>query len=360
MLVTTDRDEVIDLAPANRTLGGEALLATVSGEAISPFDLGPMSSWPLVRNVSDLTGGAIDWGAGEGTCLPQPELVAAMRQRGAGTFQIDRPRGPRGPFTAIRLDTDTGATHADPTSLRLAEAAKLLSFDFDAMRVFDSAASPTSDETRALLNDWFSLLSRGVVVAATGSRSYVRDVETLGAVAGNGPFITLKARTASAEAAMGETLASVGSGFELVVDVQAPTWMALDRIEVYAPIADGDVSCAQSTDPKAHPKSRVACNGASNSNWPAEGIAASMAITAADVVLEKVGEKDGGVYQRARVSKAFSFPAPARDGWFVAAIYGAGTMRPVLGSTPFAITNPVFFDADGSGYDKPPAGKMGR
>jgi hypothetical protein len=152
--------------------------------------------------------------------------------------------------------------------------------------------------------------------------------------------------------------------------VQTPTWMLLDRIEVYSHIAGGDVGCAQSTDPKANPKSRVACSGKPNRNWPVEGIAASATLVAADVALENVGEKDGVSYQRARVVRKFAFPAPSGDTWYVAAVFGKGSMFPVvyaavdsasgkaIDSKPFAITNPVFIDADGGGYDKPPAGKI--
>ncbi|HEY3447047.1 MAG TPA: CehA/McbA family metallohydrolase [Myxococcales bacterium] len=410
VLVATDHDFVTDLAPANEELGGGKFLATVPGEEISTFDYGHTNAWPLVRDEADLTGGAIDWAGGaEGTCLSQPELNAAARKRGAGTVQLNHPRGPLGVFTASRLDTDTGATHADPTINRIASGSELMSFDFDAMEILNGNLSDFGGEpARELFNDWFTFLSRGVLVAGTGVsdthgrflpaagywRSYVRTgatgitgfdaaklseaVNKLQVVATNGPFVKLSARTVDgagaptgSEVEVGGTLATSGKGFELVVDAQAPTWMSLGKIEIYGHIAGGDVSCAQSTDPKVNPKSRVACNGEGNRNWPPEGIAASAAIAASDLALEKVGEKDGITYQRARVTKRFAFPAPAGDTWYVAAAYGAGSMFPVVyaavdaasgravDAAPFAFTNPVFIDADGSGYDKPPAGKMG-
>lgn len=355
VVISTGRDEVL-------------AFGNVPGEEISTFDYGHFSYWPLARDEADLMGGAVDWGGGEGMCLPEPELEDALRRKGDGTLVLEHPRGPEGVFTAAMLDTDTGASHVDPARYRLAAGSRLLSFDFDAMEILDGAFG------HELLNDWFSFLSRGVLAAGVGGngwRTYARtgagDVGAQGlsaAVNGrrvfvtSGPSIQLAARAGGAEVGVGGTLAA-SSGFELVVDVQAPTWMSLERIEVYTHVAGGDVPCSQNPDPKASPKSRVACNGQPNANWPSEGIAASAALATADLVLEKVGEKDGIAYQRTRVTRAFAFPAPSADTWFVAAVHGSGSVFPLAdGAAPFAVTNPVFVDADGGGYDKPPSGEL--
>jgi len=192
------------------------------------------------------------------------------------------------------------------------------------------------------------------------------------AVATNGPFVRMTAhkleagQPVGADVEIGGTLATAGSGFELVVDVQGPEWMRFERLEILTHIPGGDVSCSVSTDPKANPKSRVACNGGANYNWPSEGIAASAALVAADHLKEKVAERDSATFSRTRVTRRFPFPAPAADTWYVAIAYGTGSMFPLVyagvdgttgragDATPFAVTNPILIDADGNGYDKFP------
>ena len=75
---------------------------------------------------------------------------------------------------------------------------------------------------------------------------------------------------------------------------------------------------------------------------------------------------DGGVtYRRYRRQLTFRLPAPTTDNWVVAMVYGTRSLFPlnfnapgnsgsVTATMPFALTNPVFIDADGNGYDKPP------
>ena len=56
---------------------------------------------------------------------------------------------------------------------------------------------------------------------------------------------------------------------------------------------------------------------------------------------------------------------PTYDTWFVAMVYGSKSLAPlaynppglmggVTPAAPFAITNPIYVDADGNGFDKPP------
>lgn len=421
VLVATDHDYVTDFVPVIKDLKGEKFLATVPGEEVTTFDYGHTNLFPMKRDENDLTGGAVDWGNGEKECLTQREINAAGRARGAGTVQINHPRGAQGLFSAHLLDTDTGATHSDPKTNRLppqpgatAADTKLMSFDFNVMEILNGNGSDYGgisayggERGRALMNDWFSFLSRGAVVGATGvsdthirwanaagywrtwvhsgasgpsdfdAQKFSEAINQLKIVPTNGPFVQYTAHAvdgagqpAGADVETGGVLAPGGSAFELVVDVQVPAWMRVDKIEILGHVAGGDVPCADGFSPKTTPKSRVACNGDANPNWPAEGVAASFKLATGDAETVTVAEKDGVSYQRLHIRKAFPMPAPTGDTWYVAAVYGVGSMFPLVYSAitsgragevyPYAITNPIFVDADGGGYDKPPAGtKLG-
>ena len=58
-------------------------------------------------------------------------------------------------------------------------------------------------------------------------------------------------------------------------------------------------------------------------------------------------------------------PRPTEDTWLVAMVFGSKNLAPLAynppgqmgGDTPafpFAFTNPIYVDADGNGFDKPP------
>ncbi len=416
VLVSTDHDFVTDFAPLNKQLGGDAFLSTVVGEEITTFDYGHTNIFPLTADPNDLSGGAVDWAGGDGPSLTPAQLFAAGRSRGATTVHVNHPRGgSQGIFSALRLDTDTGATHADPKSFRMeaqpaatADDSKLMSFDFQAVELLNGAGDKL-EGSKAKFNDWFSFLSRGVLAAATGVsdthtrfsmgggywRSWVQTgtdspaqfdpaglsmaVNKMKIVPSIAPFVKFTAQALDGAggplgnpASIGETLTAQGNQLELTVDIQIASWLRVTGVEILTHIHNGDVPCSQSSDPKANPRSRIACNGGVNTNWPSDGIAASAAILPADVVTETAAQKDGVTYSRSRVVKKFRIPVPPQDTWYVALVYGAGSMFPLVYAgvdpkthkavdvSPGAFTNPIFIDADGNGYDRFPGGKMTR
>lgn len=413
ILVATDHDFVTDLSPYVRELKAEKLIATVVGSEITTFDYGHTNVFPLVADLDDFTGGAFDWAGGDGPGFAPPVIFEKAREMGAKTVQINHPRGALGVFSATRLDTDTLATRAPPEPFRITPIdgateldTRLFGPNFNALEIFNGSDDhPDRDNAKALLNDWFTFLSRGVLVAGTGVsdthqlyanspgywRSYVdvgsdatdtldphvlsASVNALKVVATNGPFVTLRAYKVDGDGqqvgeavGVGGTLASDGGEVELEVDAQIPAWMSLSKIEIYTHIPGGDGPCPDAMDFKKYPNSRVACDGQGNTNWPAEGIAASADLVEADFELVKAAEKDGVVYNRKRVVKKFRLPeAPSSDTWYVASVRGESTTFPLFyagldsnskranDGRPAAFTNPVFIDVDGGGYDNFPA-----
>ncbi len=411
VLVSTDHDVVTDYAPVVRDAGLEPFLATVIGEEASPMEFGHYNFFPLSRDERDpVSGGAVDWANPDGLALSPTKIFQEARRKGALTVQLNHPRGALGGLTALRVDTDTFATHVDPALLSIAPEpsataadSKLLSTAFDAFEVLNPAEDDYDwVQARGRFNDWFTLLSRGVLVAGTGTsdthtralgsgwRTWVelgRDepagfdprllaerVNARRAVASNGPFVKLEVYRVSSTGA--QVTAAVGIGgtvpqdpsnreLGVTVDVQVPQYLDVTQVELFMHHPDDDARCPVSpTSPRAA-TTRVACDGVANANWPASSVAGSQAVTLLPGDLEPVATVGGVTYRRYRKRVFFRLPAPTSDNWLVAMVRGSRSVAPLLfvapGFTgasspvlPFAFTNPVLIDADGNGYDRPP------
>lgn len=411
VLVGTDHDVVTDYGPVIVRAGLAPFLASVIGEEISPMEFGHYNLFPLTLDAADhITGGNVEWATSEHS-LALGQIFAAARLRGAKTVHFNHPRGALGGFTYLKVDTDTFATHADPASLRMAPQpgatandTRLMSSDFNAFEVLNSAEDAldgTSNGTRARLNDWFTLLSRGVLAAATGvSDTHYRSLATgwrtwvqvgvdapgqfnglllsenlnkMRAVASNGPFVTMKAYRADASGAMvsaavgiGDTLPqSTQPNLGVQVEVQVPEYLDVTLVELYLHRPEDDLSCPIDPTNARAATTRVSCDGAMNRNWPASGIAASQAVALTPADLEVAATAGATTYRRYRKTVTFTLPAPTTDNWVVALVYGSKSLSPLVfpkpgltgstaATTPFALTNPILIDADGNGYDHPP------
>ncbi len=409
VIVSTDHDVVTDFAPVIAQTGLTPFLASVTGEEVSPMEYGHYNLFPLTRDPADpITGGAIDWAGATGPTLSAKEMFAEARRKGARTIQINHARGSLGGFTALKVDTDTFATRIDPTVLRMAVQSdatasdtKLLSSDFNAFELLNNAEDlydGTGDLAHSKFNDWFVMLSRGLRVAGTGVsdthygrigtgwRTWVKvDVDTPAAftparlserlnlqqaTVGNGPFVTARAFRVDASNAM--TTMPVGIGgvvpngagdVTVELDVQVPEYLDVTRAELFSHRAEDDAACPiDAATPRAS-TTRVACDGRSQTNWPAPIANQTIALSAAD--LEVAASEAGVTYRRYRKRVSFRVTRPTYDTWFVAMVYGSKSLAPlaynppglmggVTPSAPFAITNPIYVDADGNGFDKPP------
>ncbi len=388
VLCSTDHDAVVDYAPAIRAVGATQVIASMMGDEVTSFDYGHFNAYPLTRE--DLPGGAFDWAGGEGPALRLPQLFAGLKEKYPGALvQLNHPRGEGGVLTQLRVDTATGASHANPADFRM-EAdptatsgdSKLFSDNFDAIEV-QNGLQPS----RAYLNDWMTFLSRGSLKAATAvsdthllveltggyARTFVRTgvdapsafdpaafaaaLKARRAVGTNGPFLTATAQALDAGGnpvgpvvAVGDTLSvAAGGTVRISVDVQAPEWMTFDVLELYT-----------------HAPGREALDGQENATWPASRILDSKTFDAAALPVEQV--QGPGTFRRIHVTHAFEV-TPARDTWYVVMLRSTSTTRTLFplayegvtcdGATcrprsagPAAFTNALLVDADGSGaYD---------
>ncbi|MDP2276185.1 MAG: CehA/McbA family metallohydrolase [Archangium sp.] len=408
IIVSTDHDSVTDFAPIIAQTGLSPFLASVIGEEVSPMEWGHYNLFPLTFDPTNRTnGGALDWAGGEGPTLSVGEIFAEGRRLGARTIQVNHARGSLGGFSALQVDTDTLATHVNPELLRMAPQAgataqdtKLISSDFDALEILnpgDDNLDGTTTLARGKFNDWFTLLSRGLLVAgtgvsdthyallATGWRTWVEvgvdqpslleptllstRLNAMRAVTSNAPFVTARAYRVNAAGAM--VTAPVGIGgvvppdsreLGVTIEVQVPEYLDITKVELYLHVAGDDARCPlDPMSPRAR-TTRVSCGGVTNSNWPAASISATQAVTLTAGDRELVTTDGALSFYRYRKVVNFRLPAPTTDNWVVAMVYGSRSIGPLLypypgggtTATPFAFTNPILIDADGNGYDHPP------
>ena len=439
VLVATDHDYITDYGPYLSQLDGlpapanakkaSAWLRTVVGEELTTFDYGHWNSFPLDRNDSDLIGGAVDWAGGTGANKSPKEIHQALRDLPGGAVRVvqaNHPRGNLGWFTHVRLDTGDGATHACPQQFRIsgapgcdpakgsADDTALFDEGFTSMEIVNDFEE---QRIHGRVNDWFTFLSRGLVVTATSvsdthhkvlvsagyGRSYVNvgtddpatlDLSALAqavnqhkVVASTGAFATLTATNAANQTAqIGDLIASGGAGQPMTfhAHVETAKWLQPWQLELHTYSAarrtQYDADGTQQDDIGnnawpgycASPATGVACD-APNGNEAAElgavGVQADNVGTSASPPQLAPGFDPAGGHQRWIWDHDFTV-TPAQDTWYVLVVRRdpakrANDIAPAVGATNgggtaalsiMAVTNPIFVDVDGNGkYDAPAA-----
>ncbi len=308
--VSTDHDHVADFRPALEAMGLEDLLVTVPGDEISPTVRGHHNIYPVEPDPTLPNGGSPRWWE---TMLSTSELHALWKERVGedGILQINHGRESSGMFAAAEYDAATGVP-GEPD---------YYGDQFDAMEVLNSGGF---GDAELLMVDWCSLLGQGLrptAVAVSDShgrlsgpgfpRTFVRsDVEAPGqadvpaiiasmkagrAVLSAGPLLEIEASADGETVGVGETLAS-GSA-TIAVRVQAPSWIPVERVELYGP--DCALLHTWTVDPEA----------VEPPLW-------------LDEELELEGLEGGYVFARAT---------------------GSQSLNPAWGGIPWAMTNPVWF-----------------
>jgi hypothetical protein len=282
-------------------------------------------------------------------------------------------------------------THADPATFRqlpnpaaTPTDSRLFDPTFDAFEVMNGTGA-----SLAVLNDWMTFLSRGIVKTATGvsdshyarsvvggyGRSFIhlgvdqpsqfttaaftQKVRAHDVTISSGPFVTMTAQRldaggqpVGASVGLGDTVKlGAGETIALTVDVQAPEWMQFDAIELYT-----------------HAPGREASAGMANDTWPDTRIAQSQTLDPTMLPVEPVAGLNGFSARRVHVSKTFNV-TPTADTWYVAMVRASSACRTLVpmawdsvdcnggtcaasSSRGMALTNPIFVDGDGSGaYD---------
>ncbi|HEY0839357.1 MAG TPA: hypothetical protein VGD74_04165, partial [Vulgatibacter sp.] len=318
--------------------------------------------------------------------------------------QLNDPRGQRGLFSALRLDTRTLATRASPESLGVeppegttSSDSRLFSDKFDAMEIL---AAGGTENFRAALNDWITLLGRGLMVTGTASSgaggrlvptagaprtwvkvgdgkddpskfdeaAFVQAIKDGQVVAGFGPFLTVTARSGSASAGPGEVIASNGGQVEIDVEAQSPTWLKYNRLEVFSYRA-----AAEATDGKPNddlPQDAIALQA---DGFPARRSLSLVGTSYNEDVIRVDDQGQTVVAVKNVVRHTFTFK-PEKDTFYIVVARTAATRKdgqesgeaappsmapivfgePGLELRPISFANPIFVDVDGGGYDRPP------
>jgi hypothetical protein len=333
--VATDHDHRTDYGPTVAALGVESQVATVTGNEVST-PIGHFNAFPLDPAKPPVDSNVTAAG-------PLFALLRAQRDaRGrAPVLQVNHPR-----WEGIDYFTRTGL---DPLTGRGTDPS--WSSDFDTIEVLNENVGwgllepgETTIDTRSnahsVLRDWFHLLQRGARPAAVGNsdshtvrtvlpglpRNFVRSATDdpaaidPGAVAEAlrehavfttlGPFVELSVEGTP----MGGTARARNGRATLAIRVQAASWVDCDRVKV---LLDGDVVAVLEV-----PDSRSA------------------------VRLERQLELEvpSDAFLVVLVEGDDPLPAPVYRG-----------PRPIL---PWALSNPVWIDADGDGAWTPPAERV--
>lgn len=367
VLVSTDHDYVTDFGPTVEQMGVGGQIATFAGEEITSFDYGHFNAFPLDVDPTSPNNGAVDWAGLTPTEIGQRVLSGPRPV----VFQLNHPRQVPAPgvggnyFQVIDLQFDatgpyTGPEGVAPEIVRLPAGSSLLATNFTAMEVI------TWLDVQGL-HDWYNFINAGHFFTATGnSDTHTQFVESSGwprnyvavgvddptqvtaeALATNlnagrntvsfGPFATLQAVGATT-GTIGDTVAPDGSGdVQISVRVQAPTWIPFDDVVLW----DGAAGI------------------------PLAGGAATPETVSAGSAPEAV---------RLEWTTDHTWQ-PTSDTWVVAVVQGTGSMFPAFpyntaepeavtleairdgtlegGATAFALTNPIWIDADGDGVITP-------
>jgi hypothetical protein len=343
VIAATDHNVNTDLAPVAAGLGyGGDLVSTVVGDEFN-FREGHGGAYPVVYDPTQPGGGAIPWQTGCTpplygiNCYTASDAFPMMHGQIAGktVVTVNHPfwgGGDLGYFTNIGW----GAGTSNPLPSLLSTAGM-----FDAMEILNGYQTNDTPENN-LVADWFYLLSQGFKITALGSsdthkinwvrsgwpRTWLRlDTDRPGdatgdlvadairknrAVASTGPYVALQVDGAD----IGDTVIPKTAGqVTIAVRVDAPDWINVDKLRVYV-----------------------------NGN-----------------LVKTIDIAPG---QRPRWNGSFVQTVTA-DSWVVAFATGTQPLPPdVVGEyshvngyemKPWAITNPVFVDADGDGQWHPGA-----
>ncbi|MFC1482515.1 CehA/McbA family metallohydrolase, partial [Myxococcota bacterium] len=334
VVVTTEHDNISDLAPAITAQDAWEHLTTGKGIEISPV-YGHMNAYPVTFDNAPRKGyWPIAWwginadGEVEGQRPPVEVFADARDLLGAQVVQLNHPREGQGILNEAGYDPAVGFAGVDPL---------VMDTNFDAVEVPNSNWDSDDEET---LVDWFSFLSQGIPITAVGvsdshglgrmlgcARTLVAvpddvvgadfDVQTVWdamlaqrATVVVGPFVELWAvDDQSQEIGIGELATRQTGLVQLRVRVQAAPFVETARLRIYA-------------------------NGQ-------------------EVLLLALPDP-GDPPDPLRFDEVVDIDWTGPDAWFVAMVEGDQPMHPLNGDRPRSLTNPVYVDRDGDGSWTPP------
>ncbi len=324
LIVSTDHDWINNYQPQVEAMGLEGWTRAFAGSEVTSYEYGHFNAYPLTIREDMRNNGSVD----HYYLTPEEFFPLILADPMHPVLQINHPRsgGLGGYFDYVRLDPET-------CRVEVPEAWSTL---FTAIEVFndDDLRDP---EEAAALQDWFGLLNCGHRMTGTGTsdshshitseRGYVRScmyfghnvpgnvadaelgdaVRSMNVLISGGPFINVDVDGVT----MGGVASAPGGNAEVNVLVQAPEWMNVERMRIFVSGLELD-----------------------------------------PVVLdESVRDPLNPVI---RFDDAVTVSTGGGDGFVVIIVEGDEPLTPVAsGRYPFAVTNPVFLDADGDGVFSP-------
>ena len=321
--LATEHDRVIDYRPLVAELELGAHLMSIPSTEMSTIQWGHHNAWPIEPKPDEVNYGSPQWWNG----MTMSDIYAEAETQGAKVIQVNHGGGDKGYFPKGGFDIATGT----------APAGDGWSWGFNSMEIHNGKGQ---GGRAGLLPIWFSLLNHGrwvtpmavsdshqrIPEAGTG-RTYVLAGGTNASEASTGAVVdgVLGMRTvpstgifATLETAdgglMGDLVPAGAGGVTLKIKVQAPSWMQVNEVEL---IANGEVV---STFTSASTPAVLA---------PAQG---------------------GAIWFEHSVTVD-----PAIDTWYLVQAKSLVDMAPIYpGLTPWAMTSPIFVDANGNQAFDPP------
>jgi hypothetical protein len=315
VLVMTEHDTIKDYTPAVQSIqSAENFVKAIAGSEITTYLYGHFNSWWLTEKPDQLNNGGIEW-----YDMNAPDLFKKIRNSESHDIiiQVNHPRSASigGYFSSVGLDISQGKM-SNPG---------LWSDNFDAIEIFNGGCSNGNEEA---LFDWFDFLNRGYGFSVSaGSDSHGTDI-------GN-PTVYLKTE-------------------------HDPKNFNPDELTANFKLQKVFVSCGAfvrfSID--GHDSGElVTYNGKLSIHVKIEA-ASYMKLTEFNIIsngkiIFSLGSKDWNSNDSiVRFDDTIELEAFS-DGWYVLEVRGSGNSFPVSGDTPYAITNPVYVDFDGSGKFDP-------
>jgi hypothetical protein len=266
VIVSSDHDFVFDYAPVLTALGVDDRATSMVGVEVTPsaddfpwappFPRAHVNGWPVQRDPD-----ARKNGAPESRFALPATIYDRLRSLGAQVVQLNHPVWSSLGYLHD-IGYDPGLPIDVPPNSTLLQTSALGTgtrhIDFDAIEVQNGIDATTTQAGRTA---WMSLLSQGYLKTGTAAsdshvigrtppgipRTWVAypggpqgfdpaafndSLLAMRAIGSAGPFIEVEARHDGAVAGLGETLSA--PQLELWVRVQAPCWMPVDFVRIWA------------------------------------------------------------------------------------------------------------------------------
>ncbi len=328
IIPSTDHDWITWYQYLVEDMGLEAIVKAFPGSEVTTYEYGHFNAYPLTQRPDERNEGSVDHYYKD----PETLFSEILADPAGPMLQLNHPRstGIGGYFSSARLDS--AACEAGKPELWSDLWNVIEGFNGD-----DFRRNELAEDGTGTVDDWFNLLECGYMFAVTATsdshnpedsefgygRSCVdvgfddpsiltgKDItdamKALKVLVSGGAFITVDIDGKG----MGETVSAPGGEADITIVVQAAEWIGLDRMRIFVSGAEMDtIALDEST---ADPENPVI-----------------------------------------RFSDTVQIDTGGDDGFVVVEVEGDEAMNPVVnGQRPFAVTNPIFLDADGDGEFTP-------